>query len=296
MIQEMRTRFLDAAANPGLDLSEGVDPWIVANDYCGMLATVLTAIGRLTLLTLHRLSPIELEGSSTWSPFAWKDDSGVLHRWITVDGYDDGVLARECHGWKVFGDICVCDAPLTLHVVSIGQQRGGRRQSPWARAFKDPVIAGRFKFQRGNRRSGHSPLQGDWRPLWYADQTHPDPEAWCDVMDREEVTPSLLHHIPIAQPSEAVRRDTLDQIARLASQMSRLGSEHPRNSGGMELPMSRGACDGWVPCPWQQACFVEPGELHDIGRHGLYQIRAAAPYASSSIRGVDEGDYATTGA
>src|ERR1700677_1736362 len=68
-IQAARTRFLSAAAHPGLDLSEGQDSWVVANDYAGMLSTTLTAIARLTLLCIRRSSPVSLGSDMpTWSP------------------------------------------------------------------------------------------------------------------------------------------------------------------------------------------------------------------------------------
>jgi hypothetical protein len=270
-IQAARTRFLSAAANPGLDLSEGQDSWVVANDYAGMLATVLTAISRLTLLTLKRVDATPV-GSWQWSPLAWADDSSLLHRWITVDRFDNDTLTREAHGWYVFGDIACCDAPLTLHVIDIGQQRNGRRASAWVRAYKHPAIAHRYKFVRKNSKGHATSLSDQWIPIYYADQPSPDPETWVDLMDADQVTPTLLHHIPIAQPTEAVRRDTLGQLERLATRMQRMMEERMEPMGE---PMARGQCDGIVPCPWQECCFVPDPLNSDIGASGLYQIRVA---------------------
>jgi hypothetical protein len=285
-IQAARTRFLSTAANPGLDLTEGSDPWLIAQDYCAMLATIGTALSRLTLLAVRELEALPIpstEGEVSWQPRAWADESGVLHRWVTVDSWGDDDLARECHGWPVFGDIVMADAPLTLHVVEIGRQRDGRRQSPWARAFRHPMLAGRFRFQRRDHHSkgGHQALQGDWKPLWYADQPQPDPEAWVDLMDGDAVTPGLLHHIAIAQPSDAVRQDTLRQLAEVSREMARTAQRLPLPPDGMRLPMARGACDGWVPCPLQQMCYREHPEK-DIGAIGLYQLRAAGAAERSS--------------
>jgi hypothetical protein len=275
-IQSSRTRFLSQAANPGLDVTEGVDSWKVANDYAGMLSTVLTAVARLTLLTVQRLSPISISSTSEsqWSPLSWADESGVLHRWITIDKFDDDVLAREAHGWYVFGDIALIDAPLTLHVIDIGQTRSGRRHSPWVRAFKHPIIAHRYKFIRKNKYGNHTTLSDQWIPLWYTDQPNPDPQMWVDLMDSDGITPTLIHHIAIAQPSSAVRKDTLRQLCVLTKEMDRIARRLPRVADGMTLPMARGACDGLIPCPWQDACYRErPAE--GIGDLGLYQIKTA---------------------
>lgn len=292
-IQKSRTRFLSQAANPGLDVSEGQDSWVVANDYAGVLSTTLTAISRLTLLTMQRLSPLPLSefvattvnremASSLWSPLAWSDESGTLHRWITVDHFDDDVLAREAHGWYVFGDIVTADAPLTLHIVEIGRISHGRRASAWARAWRHPVIAHRYKFVRKNSKGHSTSLSDQWIPIYYADQPQPDPATWVDLMDADGITPTLLHHIPIAQPSEAVRRDTLGQLGRLAIQMSQLAGRDPHNpAAGMQVEMSRGACDGILPCPLQEVCYRErPAE--GIAELGVVQRRAAPASERSS--------------
>lgn len=279
VIQESRTRYLEVAANPGLDVADGGDPWTIANDYCGMLSTVLTAISRTTLLTVSRVPSVRLTEELSWLPVSWADESGVLHRWITVDKFDDSVLCREAHGWRIFGDMAVCNAPLTLHIVEIGQQRGGRRQSPWVRAFKHPVIAGRYKFQRKDGLGGHRPLSGaEWKPMWYADQPRPDPATWVDMMDADAITPSLLYHPAIAQPSRESASQARIQIEREGRRMLEL-SRLLGDAGGMSLPMSRGACDGWVPCPFQQACYREQPAI-GIPELGLYQLRRSEEAAS----------------
>lgn len=292
-ISAARTRFMSEAANPGLDLLDG-DPWTVASDWCAMLATTLTAMSRATLLQLSRVSPVQLDSSTSWQPSSFADESGTLHRWVSTDAIDADFLTRQFHSWHVFGDIAVCDAPMTLHVIVIGQQRGGRRASPWARAWKHPVIANRYKFQRNDGKGGHRALAGaEWRALYFADNPKSDPSAWVDVMQQEGVIASLLHHIAIAQPSEESARQCREQILDEGERMrGLLEARSPRRmdseSGpepAMALPMARGACDAnHVACPWQQACYREqPAE--GISSLALYQLRT--PIGPERIRGVD---------
>src|ERR1700733_3432510 len=261
-----RTRFLSEAARPGLDFVSG-DPWTVAQDWAGMISTVLTALSRLA--TLPRIDGL------SWLPSTWIDDSGTLHRWITASMWNDDALAREAHGWPVIADMVMLDAPLQLHVVEIGQQRDGRRYSPWARGYRHPIIAGQFRFQRPDGKGGWRKLSGEhWRPLWYADQTKPDPEAWCDLMDADHVTPSLLHHISMSQPSPQASRRVRAEIAQLASEMQAAATRATRSADGMAEPMARGACDPMGgPCQWQNCCFAPDPDKLDIGSLGLYQIR-----------------------
>lgn len=270
-----RTRFLSQAANPGLDVMSG-DVWQVAQDWAGMIGVVLTAISRLTLLTLTRPPALSLSDAVAWLPLSFADDTGTLHRWITVDAWDQDALAREAHSWHVIGDMVLCDAPMMIHVVAIGQQRGRRRHSPWARCYRHPIIAGMYRFQRPDGKGGWRKLSGDkWKPLWYADQNKPDPAAWCDLMDSDHVTQSLLHHISISQPSQAQAGRIRQEMLQVAEEMRRRLSlaEHPGSP--MEEPMARAACDPvWGPCAWQQVCFREEPQ-HEIGELGLYWPRAA---------------------
>lgn len=302
---DARTRFLSEAARPGLDMLTG-DPWTVAQDWAGMLGVTLTAISRLALLTLQRAPQVpagtmpisttaagasrSLQPSSpppppppwSWLPQSWLDDSGMLHRWITCDAFDADTLAREAHSWAVIGDMVMLDAPLMLHAVDIGQQRSGRRVSPWARCWKHPVIAGQFRFQRPDGKGGWRKLSGDkWTPLWYADQTKPDADAWCDLMDSDHVTPSLLHHVTIAQPSAAQASRIRSEILLLAEEMRR---GFAASSDPLAVPMARSACDPvGGPCSWQPVC-LPCDNLPDIAGLGLYQIRAARAGAPPAIQ------------
>lgn len=278
-----RTRFLTEAARPGLDVLTG-DPWTVAQDWAGMLGVTLTALSRLVLLTLQRSQPIDISPLVSWLPLSWQDDSGTLHRWLTVDAWDDDALVREAHSWHVLGDMVMLDAPMMLHAIEIGQQRGGRRHSPWARCYKHPVIAGTFRFQRPDGKGGWRKLSGEqWKPLWYADQTKPDPEAWCDLMDADHVTQSLLHHISIQQPSRSQSQRIRKEIEQVAGAMTESLASHPTAESPMEVAMARGACDPvWGPCAWQQACYGADYTREGIQGTGLYQIREARADESSS--------------
>jgi hypothetical protein len=241
-----------------------------------MLGTILTSVSRLTLLTLTMPGTIPL-ADTAYSLQSWSDDSGTLHRWICCDSFDDEVLAREAHSWSVIGDMVTADAPMMLHAIDIGQQRQGRRHSPWARCYRHPIIAGQCRFQRPDGRGGWRKLSGDkWRPLWYSDQPKPDAEAWCDLMDADGVTPSLLHHISISQPSRTQSARIRAEIEQVASGMRTAFAEHPLPGDPMSVPMARASCDPvGGPCAWQQGCFAEDYSAAGIAASGLYAIRPA---------------------
>jgi hypothetical protein len=172
-----------------------------------------------------------------------------------------------------------CELPMDLHVVEIGRQVAGRRHSPWARCWRHPCIAGMFRFQRPDGKGGWRKLSGDkWTPLWYADQTKPDPDEWCDLMDDDHVTPALLHHISISLPAPSHLRRVRDEVALLAREMASVAGTQ-----AMVMPMARSACDPLAggPCPWQAACYRDEPS-HGIGELGRYLPRAAPEGERSS--------------
>ena len=269
---EMSTKFVSRATQPGLDLPEGSDSYTIAMDWAGMLSVILTAIAETTQLTLLRLAEKAFDDFE-WQPFAFADESGVLHRWLTVDAWDQAEISRQLHSWYTAGDMAIMDSPMVLHVVLIGQVRKGRRWSPWARAYRDPLIANRFRFQRKDKTTGQvRSLAGEWKPFWYQDQPSPDPDVWLELMKKDGVLEGLIQQANLKEFSKSVRRDTLAQIKELAREMDGMDIR----DDPMDYPMSRGSCDSMVPCPFQGACFREnPREkLSDLG---LYSERSLVP-------------------
>lgn len=293
-ISDAQARYLSESANPGLDLLPGADPYQIAGDWCAALSTILTSISRCTLLSLTRIPTTTLGSDyASWLPLSFADESGTLHRWLTVDSWDADAQARAVHSWLTVGDMAVCDAPMTLHVVVVGSLRNGRRISPWCRAFRHPVIAGRLRFQRPDGKGGWRSLKGDqWEAVWLADMHGQSPEAWVDLMDKDGIiSNSLLRHLAIRPLSEESRRLVLGQIHQEAEAMHKLTEaptdsegypSSPPSAGWSRIAMNRGACDGWRPCPHQQACY-SPDPTSVVEESGLYQIRAIASSERSLI-------------
>lgn len=291
VIAAAKAQLMSASADPGLDCA--VPPYQLACDLAAMLGTVLTAASRLTLLRLHRVDPVHLAPGVDWQPTALADDSGTLHRWVTVDAWDRDAQARECHSWYVLGDMLACDVPLQLHVVVIGSMREGRRVSPWCRGYLHPMLAGELRFQKANPKGGHRPLAGDkWKPVWLADLPRMTAAAWCDRLDADGVTPSLLLHPSIAQPTDAARRQLLSEVeeeswrieeeqARAARKGQPAGGTAMRPAFPATTPGSRANCDGLVPCPWQAACWRPTWDVavEDLGPYA----RRTAPGSAASV-------------
>lgn len=266
-----KAMFMQEAANPGMDLPHGAKPYMIAKDWCALLDTSVRAAGRLTLLTVTETPEVALTEHIHWKPRAWRDDSGQLHRWIVTDAWNEDDRYRELHGWHTFGDIAVTECPLMLHVIEIGQARGGRRASSWSRGYRHPGLPHlRMRFKKGDG----SELNG-WNPVYLADGHEGTPEGWVDQMVAEGECERLMHHVTINVPPVHVCEETRAQIISEATVY-----ERATRTKWYTHPMSRGACDHWVPCPFQPVCYTEKlVRPEDIGTYRPIQAPPSSPFA-----------------
>lgn len=233
-----------------------------------MLETVLHATTRWDLPRLELSSKVQI-GSHEWQPLAYTGADGALHRIITVDRWTDTDLAREGHSWFIAGDVAATGKAMTIHVIEIGQVRDGRRASPWARGWRHPTFSNvRMRFARKDG--------GDfekWNKVYFTDGPQNGAE-WVEGMYRDGVAQNLVKHIAVdAEP----RGPILEQIFIEAHRAEKLLTER-KNASWCTAPMSRGACDGFVPCPWQVACYenvTEPALTGLYVRKGESMLRVA---------------------
>src|SRR5689334_21515434 len=116
VIRTVKAQFLGQCASPGLDLPQGANPFIIAKDWAMALEMSLRAASRLTLLTLNPLDNVKLAPDVLWAVNSPADDSGILHRWLACDRWDQDELSRQAHGWWVFGDMAATRCSMMLHV------------------------------------------------------------------------------------------------------------------------------------------------------------------------------------
>jgi len=290
----LRADFLDAARSPGLDLCSGSNVYAIAKDWTTMLTTVLLSVARGSVAVTHAVQPVRLAPSLVWQPSSPADDSGELHRWITAADFSPDDLARELHGWTVFGDLAVLRVPLTLHVVLTGSVRNGRRYSPWTRIFRHPGLP--HMNPHFVAKSG-APLR-QWKPEWLSDAAYPDYDAWVEQMHKEGVADSLIRVYRVNVPSDAVCATAVRQIIEESFAL-RVALENRGEDAASSAvrrpwsawPMSRGACDGIVPCPWQECCHAE-GAVEPAAT-GLYELRTQSAMSPTTLR-VLSSDAATS--
>lgn len=253
--ESAHTLFLEAAADPGLEVLS--DPYTLVMDYAAIFRTVLETVSREVLLVVKRSGVITI-GEHGWEVQAFRDESGILHRWTSVDRWDYDAKLRELHSWHVYGDCVATGQGMWLHVVEIGRQSNGHQQTPWCRCFKHPAIAKHFRF----RHVDGGPLQGGWKPVYYQDSSENDPKTWVDLMERDNV--KSLHHMQIRDPDPAEIKKFRADVPRLVARLQGVGTDWE------SITMERTACD-IPPCPWQPVCYA-PGPVNIEGVGGFLKL------------------------
>jgi hypothetical protein len=261
--------FLERATNPGLDII-GRDPYQASKGWVSLLESVLHGISRTVLPVLHDPPVAKLTSTIDWRFLSWADDSGTLHRWVTVESWDEDAISRELHSWRTFGDLVMSGCPMVLHAIVLGQNRNGRFLSPWTRTYVHPAMpALRWRWTK--------PEDTSWKPVQLLDQNRLDVSEWIDQAWSQGAIQPLLQDQQVELPAESVCRDTKYQMSREASDMAKLIEER---TSYLAEPMSRGSCDIYVPCSFQPVCHSsEPVDLVQIG---LYVNRKSSYSTSQS--------------
>jgi len=255
-------RFLAYVKQPGLDTADGINTYTLAMDYCATMRTVLEYLSRLTLLTLRSMGTTAITEDLAWSFLSYADESGVLHRWKFIDyppNADD--IMKELHSWQVIGDVIVANAPMMLHLVSIGKTQGSRRLSPWCRAYLSPTIKGMTKFQK---RSGEA-LTGNWKPIWFADNPKSSASDWVDSMLEDNAAEPLVQHIAVKEVEQIHVDNFYRDLNYEYNQILASGVESNSFDPMTALPMCRTACDTPYVCPHQLVCYSTKLTLANSG-------------------------------
>lgn len=240
-----RSQYLQSATNPGLDVS---NPYPIAMEYVALLNVLVTALARLGIPPNLKEGPvIPLDGAS-WRTLSFVNPGSQLHRWITVDHWDEARQRRELHSWWVAGDIAVMNLPMTIHILEIGQMRNERLSSLWVKGYRHPKLPNvkRVRFRLRDREGSFK----SWDPVRFVD-LHLDVESWVEMLFADEVPQFLYHAILVDAPAPKKLEACLGDLLRESAKALRL------SLAWRDLPMSRGACDFPYSCPFQPVCYED---------------------------------------
>jgi len=287
--KDARLRFMQTAADAGLDMPPGGDPYRLAKDCCAIIDVIPRCVAKLILLTMQPAPDLELEFDTHWRTLAWADDSSALHRWVFVDRIDPERIESEGHSWYVAGDVMLSRTPMTLHFVELGQIRKGRMRSPWTQAYYLPALRnGDYHF----RAKSGAALKGQWETRYLADDTHADVNEWAGRAWTEGAAVTWMQHVNVTVPSEDACAATTQMVRNEARDMRR-AVDGQWSREWHQYPMARAACDGpFLPCVFQPACYapsvvnLSTIPLYVPRGHGTINQQLAPPSATQPEREV----------
>ena len=241
-----------------LDVNSGeLSPMSVVR-HVGFMAEVISLALRAKFGLMKRLAPIPF-GEHQWESNLFEAPAGNLHRIILASHMDDDTLRSYAHSWGTIGELAAFQRPISLTVVIIGSQRGGRRHSAWSKGFLHPIQ----KVLRFSPRKKDTGFTENWKQVW-REQTDIKADTWLERMRIDNVLADLVisRQVQYRTNDERMIQAKKDMLALI-----------PRmEAAAADEPMRRSSCDelGRGACVFQPVCYsptlVMPVELPNLYR------------------------------
>lgn len=231
--------------------------------HIGFLAEIIALALKRRFGTFRRVA--DREG---WQSALFETKAG-LQRIILLSYLDDDSLRSYAHSWGTLGELVSLQRDITLTAVVVGAQRGGRRHSHWAKAYRHPVqrSALRFARRKGGKQSGFT---DGWRECW-REATDISAEVWLNQMDADGVLEELIatHRVSFNARDQRIQQAHADMV-QILPQMA---------EATIESLMRRGSCDSpFGACPFSPLCWSPSAvEMTDLAH--LYRPRSAPQLA-----------------
>jgi hypothetical protein len=257
--QGARDSIMDVASR--LEVNAGDLSPISAVRHVESMAEVIALALRSKLGRGVRPAPVSI-GEHEWQSNLFEFRS-ELHRIILISHIDDDTLRSFAHSWGTIGELAAMERPITLTLVIVGSQRGGRRHSPWAKGFIHPV---QKTLRIGRRKAGRADGFTDgWKEIW-REHSEIKAETWLDRMKTDEQLGELIASRKIQYRAEDARMiQARKEFLILAGEMQYVRPD---------APMRRSSCDevGRPACGFQSLCYSPTPITPDDLPH-LYRLR-----------------------
>lgn len=257
-----------------LDVNAGDLSPLSAVKHIESMAEVIAMALRSNLGRATRPKPVKL-GEHEWHSNLF-ECKGELHRIILASHMDDDSLRSYAHSWQTVGELAALERPITLTVVLIGSQRGGRRHSAWSKGFLHPIQRN-LRFAPRKKDSGFTE---NWKQVW-REQSNVNATVWLDQMRNDGVLDELITIRKIQY-----RGDDERMIQARKDMVTIAGSMEDFRP---DSPMRRSSCDeiGRGACPFQSACYSPTVANPSHFPHLYLERQMAAPRANTVTDGRD---------
>lgn len=174
-------------------------------------------------------------------------DGDLLRRIALVSYWNDERHYSECRSWYCLGEICHYELPMQLIVLVIGQERNGRRSTPWCQGFLHPQNKV-LRFRKKSR-STTEIFNDKWEKVWREDHAEIKRETWLNAMLKDDVLPEVCFRIDIPVPPALLVERIRDMAARKLERLAKM----------TEVPEANlSSCDWPTPCMFRKLCHRIP--------------------------------------
>lgn len=200
----------------------------------------------------------------SWTPSCFlAPDGGSLRRIVLVSHWTEARHYSECRSWFSLGEVCHYKMPMQMAVLIIGQERNGKRSSPWVSGFCHPMNK-QLRFRKKSKVATEV-FNDKWAKILREDHAEISRETWLAAMLQDDVLPEVAFKVDIPVPEEVQRQRIVDMAARKLEQLYAI-TEKPE--------ASLSVCDWPVKCPFHQCCHVLP-ERDPNEKNGFVRIQTA---------------------
>lgn len=177
-------------------------------------------------------------------------DGRNLRRLCLVSHWNDQRHYSECQNWYSLGEIAHFKLPMQMVVLVIGQERCGKRHTPWTSGFLHPANHElRFrKRSKGSRAEGNV-FNANWEKIWREDHDEIKRETWLQSMLKDDVLRDVCFRVDIPVPPAEQCKRIRDMAARKMDRLAKM-TEKP------EANLS--SCDWPTPCQFRRLCHNLP--------------------------------------
>ena len=264
-----RSDFGEAAGEQcyGMGVTPGLDTphYDVHAEVCHLACiadVVTTAIRKASDRPWAIPEPIDLRdrGSGTWQPACFLSPDGLhLRRVVLASSWSDDRHYNECRSWFSLGEVCAYGLPMQQAVIVLGQNRSGKRHSPWTKGLRHPKNK-KLRFRKKHDVS--QPFKETWLPVWREDFDDISTREWLQTMLEDGVLKDVCFSVEIAVPEKAARQKILDLAARKLDALAKAA----------ELPDPQ-----FTNCNWPKPCaFRAPCHAGREPQKGSFQLLASS--------------------
>jgi hypothetical protein len=223
-----------------------------------------SALADILVTTLRKMedSPWEVpQPVENWKSSAFlSPDGSHLRRVVLVSHWTPEREESEKRSWGCLGECAVYGLPMKLAVLVIGQQRNGKRSSPWCKAFRHPANKG-LRFRKKERTKSET-FSDRWTQVLREDCADITTEQWLAAMMKDDVLADVGFHLAIPVPETPLRTRILDMMRTKIDHIYALKEKPEGNIS---------SCDWPVSCAFKRCCWgakeTDPSE-----KNGFIQI------------------------